>query len=126
MMVPSHNLYVLVPDASKWILMALDPQPEYTYATSCDFCGHGDHNRTTNWWPADKPPSYSPAGMNEVFRPDVMKTIEETLIVSSSELRELSLRIHGELSHDGYVPALNPSWCCVGHPELGFQEKSVV
>lgn len=74
----------------------------------------------------DKPPSYSPAGTNEVFRPDVMKTIEETLTVLSSELRELSLKIHGELSLGSHVPALNSSRCYVDHPELGFQEKSAV
>jgi len=34
-------------------------------------------------------------GGNEIFRPDVMKTIEETLTTLSSELRELSLKIHG-------------------------------
>jgi len=64
--------------------------------------------------------------MNEVFRPDVMKTIEETLTTLSSELRELSLKIHGEQSLDDHVPTLNPLRCCVDHPELGFQEKSVV
>ena len=56
----------------------------------------------------------------------MMKTIEETLTAVSSELRELSLKIHGEQSLDGQVPALNLSRCWVDHPELGFQEKSVV
>lgn len=37
-------------------------------------------------------------GTNDVFRPDVMKTIEETLAALSAELRELSLKIHGEQS----------------------------
>lgn len=50
-------------------------------------------------------------GANEIFRPDVMKTIEETLAALSSELRELSLKIHGEQSPNGRVPitvGLNP------------------
>lgn len=37
-------------------------------------------------------------GASDVFRPEVMKTIEETLTALSSELRELSLKIHGEPS----------------------------
>ena len=90
-------------------------QPEYTYATSCDFCGHGDHNRSANWWPADKPPSYSSTGTNEIFRPDVMKTIEKTLNDLSSELRDLSLMIHGKYPHNdrffaapGSIPRRSP------------------
>ncbi|KAF9651736.1 hypothetical protein BDM02DRAFT_3154125 [Thelephora ganbajun] len=39
-------------------------------------------------------------GANEIFRPDVMKTIEETLTALDSELRELSLKIHSEYAHD--------------------------
>jgi len=35
-------------------------------------------------------------GANDIFRPEVMKTIEETLTALSSELRELSLKIHGK------------------------------
>ena len=37
-------------------------------------------------------------GANDIFRPEVMKTVEETLTALSSELRELSLKIHGEHS----------------------------
>lgn len=35
-------------------------------------------------------------GANPIFRPDVMKTIEDTLNDLNSELRELSLKIHGK------------------------------
>lgn len=68
-------------------------------------------------------------GANEIFRPEVMKTIEETLTVLNSELRELSLRIHGKQSvgdHVSITLGLNQWQCCVEHPELGFQEKSVL
>ena len=40
-------------------------------------------------------------GANQIFRPDVMKTIEETLNDLNSDLRELSLKIHGKYSLDG-------------------------
>ena len=42
-------------------------------------------------------------GPNEVFRPDVMKTIEVTLTELSGELRELSLKIHSEWPLDDRV-----------------------
>ena len=52
----------------------------------------------------EKPPSYNTLG--DVFRPDVLKTIEETVDHYDAELRELSLDI----------------W---NHPEIAWQEKCV-
>lgn len=52
----------------------------------------------------EKPPSYNTLG--DVFRPDVLKTIEETVDHHDAELRELSLDI----------------W---NHPEIAWQEKCV-
>ena len=43
----------------------------------------------------DKPPSYNSLSDPTIYRPDVMKTIEEQILLLDSELRELSLKIHG-------------------------------
>ena len=50
----------------------------------------------------DEPPPYAgPSGSSNgikdfaIFRPEVMKTIEETMDVLNEELRELSLKLHG-------------------------------
>jgi len=65
-------------------------------------------------------------GTNDIFRPGVMKTIEETLTALSTELRELSLKIHGEHSLAILFPLPSGLRRRTDHPELGFQEKSVV
>lgn len=45
----------------------------------------------------DAPPVYRPSvGTDDVYRPEVMKTIEEALDGLDSVLRELSLKIHSE------------------------------
>lgn len=47
----------------------------------------------------DAPPAYlEAASMDGVYRPEVMKTIEETLDALDASLRELSLDIHGVYS----------------------------
>jgi hypothetical protein len=43
----------------------------------------------------DKPPAYTPSLSRDIFRPEVLKFIEETVDSYNDELRELSLKIHG-------------------------------
>lgn len=69
----------------------------------CDYTiGRGAHF-------GEKPPSYN--SMSDVFRSDVLKTIEETVDYYDAELRELSLDIwhHPEVAwQDKYVLLLPP------------------
>ncbi|KIO34098.1 hypothetical protein M407DRAFT_240734 [Tulasnella calospora MUT 4182] len=69
----------------------------------CVSAGEGVAFSTTGDWEKEatgKPPSYA----EPLFRPDVVKTIEEEIYNLSDELRELSLKIHD-------------------HPEIGYEEK---
>ncbi|KAF7430890.1 hypothetical protein PC9H_006605 [Pleurotus ostreatus] len=70
----------------------------------CDF----SYAPPEKWWPSEgeeKPPAYSPSdSLKDIYRPDVLRTIERKLDELNPELRDLSLQIHG-------------------HPELGFEEK---
>ncbi|KAH9930227.1 uncharacterized protein B0H18DRAFT_953169 [Fomitopsis serialis] len=52
----------------------------------------------------EKPPSYDAHALSEIFRPEVLETIEKTVDKYDPELRELSLDI-------------------LAHPEIGWQEK---
>jgi hypothetical protein len=47
----------------------------------------------------DAPPAYHSEGKDDIYRPEVMKTIEDTLDELDSELRDLSLKIHGVWPH---------------------------
>ncbi|KAL4269002.1 peptidase M20A family protein [Pleurotus pulmonarius] len=70
----------------------------------CDF----SYAPPEKWWVSEgeeKPPAYSPPeSSKDIYRPDVLRTIEHKLDALNSDLRDLSLQIHG-------------------HPELGFEEK---
>ena len=78
----------------------------------------------------DKPPSYNSLSDPTIYRPDVMKTIEEQILLLDSELRELSLKIHGMLpsfrnnislrKHKSFLTI----WA--DRPELAFQEEFVL
>lgn len=73
----------------------------------------------------DHLPPYSQNHPGDMFRPEVMQTIEDKLDELDSELRELSLKIHGKLkskyvdSHDAPSLTRDPA----DHPELMFQER---
>ena len=45
---------------------------------------------------SDKLPGYAPDPTREIFRPEVLKFIEECVDGYNDELRELSLKIHGQ------------------------------
>jgi hypothetical protein len=62
-------------------------------------------------------------GANEIFRPDVMRTIEETLTALSSELRELSLKIHGEYPLNGNVSVIKLDMILCRSPRAWFPGK---
>jgi hypothetical protein len=47
--------------------------------------------------PSDSPPAYTPDSARDIFRPEVLKFIEESVDGHSDELRKLSLSIHGTL-----------------------------
>ncbi|THH13534.1 hypothetical protein EW146_g6688 [Bondarzewia mesenterica] len=68
-----------------------DPQ----FASSCNFSGGLEDGNL---------PSYSQSVPNSIFRPEVLKTIEQELDKLDPDLRDLSLRIHD-------------------HPELMFEER---
>jgi hypothetical protein len=71
--------------------------------------GHGKLNPATPCYctpptgapiPSDNPPAYTPDSTRHIFRPDVLKFIEENIDGYSDELRKLSLKIHGGLETD--------------------------
>lgn len=58
----------------------------------CVAAGEGVAFSTLGDWEVGKPPAY----FEPLFRPDVAASIEEELDNLSHDLRELSLKIHGE------------------------------
>ncbi|KAF9523771.1 hypothetical protein CPB83DRAFT_862255 [Crepidotus variabilis] len=69
-------------------------------------CHHSDDAKSTGivWRPTDDvQPAPKRPGSTEIFRPDVLETIESKIMELDSELNELSLDIHA-------------------HPELGYEE----
>ncbi|KAI0923499.1 hypothetical protein AcV5_009025 [Taiwanofungus camphoratus] len=82
--------------------------PTYAhFANTCLYCCEpGAHTRapSTARKYSDKPPSYKALEAQGIFRPEVFKTIENTLDEFDAELRKLSLDI----------------W---NHPEIGYEEK---
>ncbi|EMD39321.1 hypothetical protein CERSUDRAFT_112965 [Gelatoporia subvermispora B] len=76
--------------------------PAYTHLNNCVYCDIGDNN---TYRPAsDKPPAYTAPPADELYRPEVLTTIEESLEQLAPALRKLSLDIST-------------------HPELGFEER---
>ena len=61
-------------------------------------------------------------GANDIFRPGVMRTIEETLAALSNELRELSLKIHGEQFPTTPSPVKSGAMLCRS-PRAWFPRK---
>lgn len=74
-------------------------------------------------WRPDDNAKATPArpGSSEIFRPDILETIEAKIAELDPELRALSLDIHG-LSHNTYVFAFSRSNNHPAHPELGYKE----
>lgn len=73
-------------------------------------------------WRPDDNAKAAPArpGSTQLFRPDILQTIEAKIAELDSELRELSLNIHGPCqSH--FFPAPR-SDIHTAHPELGYEE----
>ncbi|EDR10597.1 uncharacterized protein LACBIDRAFT_317213 [Laccaria bicolor S238N-H82] len=67
-------------------------------------CAHVEEPAFTLWRPEDKKrPTPLRSGSSEVYRPDILETIEAKIKELSKELRTVSLDIHA-------------------HPELGFEE----
>ena len=67
----------------------------------CDYSYGKKHEH----WLCDDPPAYSATMFKEVYRPEVMQTIEETIDELNSALRKLSLDIHSEnLSFSDCLP----------------------
>ena len=58
---------------------------------------------------------------DDIYRPEVMKTIEEEIDRLDPGLREVSLKIHGQLIHDVYSGFISHIRM-IGHGELGFKE----
>ena len=59
-------------------------------------------------------------GSSELFRPDILETVEAKIAELDSELRELSLDIHG-LCQVYSLVASQPD-THAAHPELGYEE----
>ena len=69
---------------------------KHTFASCCSFIPASAHGDDIWRQDVDAPPVYRPsAGTDDVYRPEVMKTIENTLDELDPVLRELSLKIHG-------------------------------
>jgi hypothetical protein len=75
------------------------------------------------WHPDDKAQATpSQPGSNDIYRPDILETIEAKIKELDGELRELSLDIHGmsfQFNCFGHrsTPIGSPA-----HPELAFEE----
>lgn len=57
------------------------------------------------------------------YRPEVLETIKDAVDKIDSDLRSLSLAIHGELSSVHRCCTLSLSFRCADNPEVGFHEK---
>ncbi|KAH9832533.1 amidohydrolase [Rhodofomes roseus] len=98
---PAAEVKRVAPESASDAQKGSEELPSYTqFANTCMCCdytlGRNVHIDT------EKPPSYG--GLSDIFRPEVLKTIEETVDKYDSELRELSLDI-------------------LAHPEIAWQEK---
>jgi len=69
----------------------------------------------------DNPPKY----LEPTFRPEVAETIEARIDELNSELRTLSLDIHGLFVDSlwGYYIFAKLKFCAIDHPELGYEER---
>jgi hypothetical protein len=81
-----------------------------------------DNSNLKVWRPEDTAqPTPTQPGSNQLYRPDIVETIEAKIKEMDAELKELSLDIHG-IHHIGYYlfdPILSST---VAHPELGYEE----
>ena len=62
------------------------------YGMPCDY----SYGKKQEHWHSEAPPAYSLTGLNEIYRPEIMETIEENIDELNSALRKLSLDIHSE------------------------------
>jgi len=73
------------------------------------------------WRPDDKAQATAARpGSTEIYRPDILETIEEKIKELDLELRELSLDIHGKLPRSSNLKELE--FAPPAHPELGYEE----
>ena len=84
---------------------------------------------------ADKPPAYTPSLEKNIFRPEVLKFIEERTEFYSPELRELSLKIHSKSQENGNRIATSLTflrikgdsiWRKVGSPIVAFPKNWLI
>lgn len=103
--VPSSSSALVVADTNTEELG--EKTIHYNFASSCSFVTTQSLDNV--WRPDDKSavlPSYIACGDRDVYRPDVLKTIEAEIERVKEDLRTLSLDIHS-------------------HPEIMFKEKCV-
>jgi hypothetical protein len=78
------------------------------------------------WRPDDGThPAPAKPGSCEIYRPDVLETIEAEIKRLDGELRDLSLDIHGKHTLNTSVSPVGQLTSFVylsAHPELGFEE----
>lgn len=78
---------------------------------------------TVIWRPDDdQHPSPSHPGSSDIYRPDILETIEAKIQELDQQLRELSLDIHGMTFTDVLNGCIVLILQFLGHPELGFEE----
>lgn len=68
-----------------------EPRNGLTAAAPC-YCTSG---AGAGVYPSDKPPAYTPQASKDIFKPEVLKYIEERVDKYNDDLRQLSLKIHG-------------------------------
>jgi len=74
------------------------------------------------WHPDDKAtPAPARPGLSQLFRPDVLETIEQKIGELDEELRALSLDIHGMVLHVGKRMHLNPLFSLDSSSGTGIQ-----
>ena len=88
-------------------------------------CNHlaNDTSNLKVWRPDDTAqPTPRQPGSNQLYRPDILETIEAKIKEMDAELRELSLDIHGIIDIRHSVFWSDFSHLPVAHPELGYEE----
>lgn len=77
------------------------------------------------WRPDDGThPAPAKPGSSEIYRPDVLETIEAEIKRLDGELRDLSLDIHGKHDRERFcqLRLVVNILCLLAHPELGYEE----
>lgn len=86
-------------------------------------CSHDNSSDFKVWRPDDTAqPTPRQPGSTQLFRPDILETIEAKIKEMDAELRELSLDIHGITDTSYYLFIRSSHLLLVAHPELAFEE----